>query len=51
MRAASKVLGLFCLLLTAALWATTLTIHPTPDAISAAAVLTAIVGLMIVLTW
>lgn len=50
MRAASNLLCLVCVLLTIALWAITLATHPAPDSISVAAVLTAIVGLMIVLT-
>lgn len=51
MRVASKLLGVLCVFLIVALWAITLTTDPKPDSISTAAVLTAVVGLIIFLTW
>jgi hypothetical protein len=51
MRSASRILRFVCVLLTALLWAVTLITDPTAGPIIAAAALTAIVALMIALTW
>jgi hypothetical protein len=50
MRPASIALGFVCVSLTLILWAITLITEPTPGPIGAAASLTVIVALMIVLT-
>jgi hypothetical protein len=50
MRSASKLIGLVCVMLAVALWAVTIMTDRTPGSMTAAAVLTVIVALMIVLT-
>ncbi len=50
MQLASKLLAAVCLLLMITLWAITIATDPTPGPVAAAAALTAIVALMIVVT-
>jgi hypothetical protein len=49
-RSQSKLLGFVCLLLTVVLWIVTILEGPTPSSIGAAAALTAIVALAVVIT-
>lgn len=50
MNPASKFLGFTCVVITIVLWAVTMTTDATPGPIGAAAALTAIVAVMILLT-
>jgi hypothetical protein len=49
-RSASKLLGFVCALLAAVLWTVTILMDPTPGSIGAAAALTAIMALVVVVT-
>lgn len=50
MRSVSRLLGVICIVLTAALWAVTIVTDPAPGPIAAALALTAIVAIMAVFT-